>query len=63
MTKPSLKYLARIEDCLLQFQRDFDHMFPDFLKAARRALPDRRDEARFPFVVYRIWRDRGRWRS
>ena len=63
MTKPSPKFLARVEECLVQFQRDFDHRFPGFLQVARCALPERSSDARFPFVVYRIWRNRGRWRS
>ncbi|MCP4035947.1 MAG: hypothetical protein GY733_03345 [bacterium] len=37
--------------------RDRDHAFPEFLEAVRQRLPDRAEEPRFGFVVYRIWRE------
>jgi hypothetical protein len=63
MPKPTPHLVARMEERLLQIQREHDHKFPEFFQVARRALPDRSDEIRFPFVVYSLWRERGRGRS
>lgn len=63
MPKPSPELVEQLHARLVQFRSDFDAPFLDFVKAARRVLPQHSEEARFTFVVYRIWRERGRWRS
>lgn len=60
MVKPRPSVVARLEERLLQFMRERDHAFPEFLSAARRRLPHRSEEPRFEFVVYRLWRE-ARW--
>ncbi len=55
MVKPHPSMVARLEKRLVQWMRDWDHAFPEFLEAVHERLPDRAEEPRFGFVVYRLW--------
>jgi len=55
--RPHPHLRKRVLDQLASLVSWYDLDYPEFLETARRTMPDRVNDSRFDFVVYRLWRE------